>query len=278
MTDDGAAAAFAQDVVFLRYAGLRPVVVHGGGPQISAQLDRLGIESTFRAGLRVTTPEAMDVVRMVLTGQVNREVVGLINQHGPFAVGHVGRGRAPAHRAPAARHRGRRAGRPRPGRRGRDGQPRRGRARCWPTAASRSSPASPAATAARCSTSTPTRPPRRWRSRCGAAKLDRADRRGGPVRELAGDGRRRPPRPGRRPEVISQLTASRAGGDAARPERRHDPQDGGLPDRGARRRAAGPRARRPAAARRPAGDLHRLGDRHHGRPRPRPDHPDPASR
>ncbi|HET9895141.1 MAG TPA: acetylglutamate kinase [Streptosporangiaceae bacterium] len=87
MADELLRAAFAQDVVFLRYAGLRPVVVHGGGPQISAHLDRLGIKSTFRAGLRVTTPEAMDVVRMVLTGQVNRDVVGLINQHGPFAVG-----------------------------------------------------------------------------------------------------------------------------------------------------------------------------------------------
>lgn len=90
MTDDALRLAFAQDVVFLRYAGLLPVVVHGGGPQISAQLDRLGIETTFRAGLRVTTPEAMDVVRMVLTGQVNREVVGLINEHGPFAVGMSG--------------------------------------------------------------------------------------------------------------------------------------------------------------------------------------------
>jgi acetylglutamate kinase len=90
MTDRQLQQAFAQDVVFLRYAGLRPVVVHGGGPQISAQLDRLGIESTFRAGLRVTTPEAMDVVRMVLTGQVNRDIVGLINQHGPFAVGMSG--------------------------------------------------------------------------------------------------------------------------------------------------------------------------------------------
>jgi acetylglutamate kinase len=90
MTDETLRAGFAQDVVFLRYAGLLPVIVHGGGPQISAQLDRLGIPSTFTAGLRVTTPEAMDVVRMVLTGQVNREVVGLINQHGPFAVGMSG--------------------------------------------------------------------------------------------------------------------------------------------------------------------------------------------
>jgi acetylglutamate kinase len=79
--------AFAEDIVFMRYVGIRPVVVHGGGPQISRMLDRLGIESEFRGGLRVTTPEAMDVVRMVLTGQVGRELVGLVNQHGPFAVG-----------------------------------------------------------------------------------------------------------------------------------------------------------------------------------------------
>ncbi|TWE12470.1 acetylglutamate kinase [Rudaeicoccus suwonensis] len=87
MTDDRLKAAFAEDVAFLRYAGLRPVVVHGGGPQIQAMLDRLGIASTFKGGLRVTTPEAMDVVRMVLTGQVSRELVGLINQHGALAVG-----------------------------------------------------------------------------------------------------------------------------------------------------------------------------------------------
>jgi acetylglutamate kinase len=90
MIDDELRLAFAQDVVFLRYAGLRPVVVHGGGPQINAQLDRLGIQTTFAAGLRVTTKETMDVVRMVLTGQVNREIVGLINEHGPFAVGMSG--------------------------------------------------------------------------------------------------------------------------------------------------------------------------------------------
>src|SRR5260370_26299946 len=90
MTDESLRNGFAQDVVFLRYAGLRPVVVHGGGPQISAHLARLGMKSTFMAGLRVTTPEAMDVVRMVLTGQVNREVVGRINKHGPFAVGMSG--------------------------------------------------------------------------------------------------------------------------------------------------------------------------------------------
>jgi acetylglutamate kinase len=87
MIDPELQRAFAADMVFLRYAGLRPVVVHGGGPQISAMLDRLGIHSEFRGGLRVTTPEAMDVVRMVLVGQVGRELVGLINGHGPFAVG-----------------------------------------------------------------------------------------------------------------------------------------------------------------------------------------------
>jgi acetylglutamate kinase len=87
MIDPGLQRAFAADMVFLRYAGIRPVVVHGGGPQISAMLTKLGIASEFRGGLRVTTPEAMDVVRMVLVGQVGRELVGLINQHGPFAVG-----------------------------------------------------------------------------------------------------------------------------------------------------------------------------------------------
>jgi acetylglutamate kinase len=87
MVDDELKRAFAQDVVFLRLAGLRPVVVHGGGPQISAMLDRLGIASEFRGGLRVTTPESMDVVRMVLTGQVGRELVGLLNAFVPYAVG-----------------------------------------------------------------------------------------------------------------------------------------------------------------------------------------------
>lgn len=90
MADEELRAGFAQDVVFLRYAGLRPVVVHGGGPQITEHLARLGLASTFTAGLRVTTPETMDVVRMVLTGRVNRDVVGLINRHGPFAVGMSG--------------------------------------------------------------------------------------------------------------------------------------------------------------------------------------------
>lgn len=87
MTDDALKSAFAADVVSLHQAGLRPVVVHGGGPQISAMLDRVGIASEFRGGLRVTTPEAMEIVRMVLTGQVQRDIVTLINALGPYAVG-----------------------------------------------------------------------------------------------------------------------------------------------------------------------------------------------
>ncbi len=87
MVDEGLKRAFAEDIVFLRMVGVKPVVVHGGGPQISSMLKRLGISSEFRGGLRVTTPEAMDVVRMVLMGQVNRELVGLLNAHGPLAVG-----------------------------------------------------------------------------------------------------------------------------------------------------------------------------------------------
>ncbi len=90
MTDDALKASFAEDIVFLRLAGLRPVVVHGGGPQISEMLGRLGVASEFKGGLRVTTPEVMDVVGMVLVGQVQRELVGLINEHGPYAVGMSG--------------------------------------------------------------------------------------------------------------------------------------------------------------------------------------------
>lgn len=87
MLDDDLKRAFAQDMVFLRLAGIHPVVVHGGGPQISAMLTRLGVAGEFRGGLRVTTPETLDVVRMVLVGQVGRELVGLVNAHGPYAVG-----------------------------------------------------------------------------------------------------------------------------------------------------------------------------------------------
>lgn len=90
MVDDALIQAFAEDIVYLRHAGIRPVVVHGGGPQISDMLGRLGIESEFRGGYRVTTAEAMDVVRMVLTGKVNPALVDEINTHGPLAAGTTG--------------------------------------------------------------------------------------------------------------------------------------------------------------------------------------------
>lgn len=90
MIDDALMRAFAEDVVYLRHTGIRPVIVHGGGPQINAMLARLGIESEFQGGYRVTTPETMDVVRMVLTGKVNPELVDEINAHGPLAAGTTG--------------------------------------------------------------------------------------------------------------------------------------------------------------------------------------------
>jgi acetylglutamate kinase len=90
MTDAALRQAFAHDMVFLRNCGIHPVVVHGGGPQITAMLKRLGIAGDFKAGFRVTTPEVLDVARMVLFGQVGRELVNQINAHGPYAVGITG--------------------------------------------------------------------------------------------------------------------------------------------------------------------------------------------
>lgn len=90
MVDEELKAAFAADMAFLRTVGAKPVVVHGGGPQINAMLDKLGLKGEFKGGFRVTTPEVMDVVRMVLFGQVGRDLVGLINNHGPYAVGTSG--------------------------------------------------------------------------------------------------------------------------------------------------------------------------------------------
>lgn len=87
MTDPESAATFAEDVVLLRSVGLRPVVVHGGGPQIGELLTRLGKETQFIDGLRVTDAETLDVARMVLVGKVGRDIVGAINVHGAYAVG-----------------------------------------------------------------------------------------------------------------------------------------------------------------------------------------------
>ncbi|CAN5180293.1 acetylglutamate kinase [soil metagenome] len=87
MIDDELKRAFAEDMVYLRYAGVKPVVVHGGGPQITAELTRRGIPSEFRGGYRVTTPESMPVIRQVLAEQVGGEIVGLINEHGDLGRG-----------------------------------------------------------------------------------------------------------------------------------------------------------------------------------------------
>ncbi|MEY2422669.1 MAG: acetylglutamate kinase [Acidimicrobiaceae bacterium] len=87
MTDPALARQFADDVVLMRSVGMRPVVVHGGGPQISALMERLGMVPEFRDGLRVTDAESLDIARMVLVGKVNRDIVSAVNVHGPLAVG-----------------------------------------------------------------------------------------------------------------------------------------------------------------------------------------------
>ena len=86
-SEDDALALFAQDIVLMRQVGMRPVVVHGGGPQISDLMTRLGKVTEFRNGLRVTDAETVDIARMVLVGQVNPQLVSAINVHGPLAVG-----------------------------------------------------------------------------------------------------------------------------------------------------------------------------------------------
>jgi len=91
MVDERLKDSFAQDIVLLKYAGINPVVVHGGGPQIGQTLERIGKKSDFREGMRVTDRETMDVVEMVLVGKVNKEIVALINQHGGRAVGLSGK-------------------------------------------------------------------------------------------------------------------------------------------------------------------------------------------
>jgi len=85
MVDEELQRAFAEDMVYLRHVGVHPVVVHGGGPQISARLNELGIQSEFRGGYRVTTPETIDIIRDVLSGTISRELADLVNEHGRFA-------------------------------------------------------------------------------------------------------------------------------------------------------------------------------------------------
>jgi acetylglutamate kinase len=91
MANDELKDAFAQDVVLLKFVGMNPVIVHGGGPQIDQMLERLGITSRFVRGMRVTDSATMDVVEMVLVGKINKEIVGLINRHGGRAVGLSGK-------------------------------------------------------------------------------------------------------------------------------------------------------------------------------------------
>ena len=91
MTDASLKERFAQDVVLLKYVGINPVIVHGGGPQIDKMLDRLGIEAKFRHGVRITDEATMEIVEMVLAGQINMEITDLINRHGGSAVGLSGK-------------------------------------------------------------------------------------------------------------------------------------------------------------------------------------------
>ena len=91
MVDDELKDMFARDVLMMKYVGIHPVVIHGGGPQIGGYLKKLGKESQFIQGMRVTDQETMDIVEMVLVGKVNKEIVGLINQHGGKAVGLSGK-------------------------------------------------------------------------------------------------------------------------------------------------------------------------------------------
>jgi acetylglutamate kinase len=91
MENEELKASFAQDIVLLKYVGINPVVVHGGGPQIDTVLDKMGITSRYVRGMRVTDQETLDIVEMVLVGKVNKEIVTLINQHGGMAVGLSGK-------------------------------------------------------------------------------------------------------------------------------------------------------------------------------------------
>ncbi len=91
MVDEDLKESFARDVVLLKYVGINPVIVHGGGPQIGSMLKRIGKESSFRYGMRVTDEETMDIVEMVLVGKINKEIVSLLNRHGGRAVGLSGK-------------------------------------------------------------------------------------------------------------------------------------------------------------------------------------------
>jgi acetylglutamate kinase len=91
MTEESLKHKFAQDIVLMKYVGINPVIVHGGGPQIDEMLNRLGIEAKFKQGVRVTDEKTMEIVEMVLAGKINMEIVDLLNRHGGRAVGVSGK-------------------------------------------------------------------------------------------------------------------------------------------------------------------------------------------
>ena len=244
--------AFAEDVVFLRYAGLRPVVVHGGGPQITEHLDRLGIPTEFRAGLRVTTAEAMQVVRMVLVGQVNRDIVNLINDHRPFAVGLSGEdgGLFTAERRAAMV----------------DGKP-VDLGQVGDVVAVDPSAVTALLDAGRIPVIATVA-----RGRDGLSYNVNADTAAAALAaalraeklivltDVAGLYAHWPDTS----EVVAEIRAAELARLLPEPGRRHGAEDGGLPAGRPGRRAGGDRAGRPRAARVVVGDLHQRGDRHHG--------------
>ena len=241
-------ALFAEDIVLMRQVGMRPVVVHGGGPQISDLMTRLGKVAEFRDGLRVTDAETVDIARMVLIGQVNPQLVAAINVHGPLAVG--------------------------VSRRGRRADPGHGRATRG-SASSATSSRSTRRSCSACSTtgSSPSSPPSAP-THTGQAYNINADTVAGAIAEALGaeklvyltdiEGLRRqvddpaslhPPDDARR--------ARRADG-RRHDRRRDDPEDRQLRPGRAQRRAPGAHPRRPHPPRAAARDLHRRGDRHDG--------------
>lgn len=256
MIDEDLKAAFAQDVVFLRQAGLRPVVVHGGGPQINAQLDKQGLVSEFKAGLRVTTPEAMDVVRMVLAGQVQRELVGLLNQHGPLAVGMTGED---AHTITATKHSPQIDGE-------RVDIGRVGEITAIDTGAIEALLADGRipviSSIARSADDHHV-----YNVNADTAAAALAAALGAETLMVLTDVEGLYADWPNSDEVIEQADGEPAGEAAARAVQRHGAQDGGLPARRPRRCQHRPRDRRAGPALDPAGDLHGRGHRHHGRAR-----------
>ena len=231
MEDPALADLFAQDVVLMRLVGMNPVVVHGGGPQISDLMRRLGKEPEFVDGLRVTDAETVDIVRMALVGKVNREIVASVNQHGSYAVGLSGedaglihgRRRATSASASSATS---------------AASTRRSSSACSARSSSRSSPRSASTTTARRTTSTPTRSPARsrrrsaprssctsptWPGSTATSPTRRRSSRGSTSPGSSGAGRRRAAVGGDDPEgpLVRRAPCKRACAARAHPRRPH---------------------------------------------------------